>query len=113
MASSVRVELFRAVRFLAVLYVTWAPAQPLAAATDSVRSDPTGRYVFKSTPEAAAFVLTRASSRGSALSEKKRLPRPSKTGQTTAAPRRPVPARAARTSASNFPRRSGQGRPLT
>jgi protein-S-isoprenylcysteine O-methyltransferase Ste14 len=36
-----------------------------------------------STSEDAAFVLTRASSRGSALSEKKRLPRPSKTGSTS------------------------------
>jgi hypothetical protein len=34
-------------------------------------------------PEDAAFVLTRASSRGSALSEKKRSLPPSKTGQTS------------------------------
>jgi hypothetical protein len=45
-----------------------------------VCSDPTYRYVFRRTPEGVAFVPTKASSRGSTLSKKKRLPRPSNTG---------------------------------
>jgi hypothetical protein len=53
-----------------------------ASAKEPVRSDPTGRHVFISPPEDVAFVLTSASSRGSASSEKKRLPLPSRTGKT-------------------------------
>jgi len=57
-----------------------APAQPLLPAGEPGRSDPTCRYVFMITPEGRALELTSASSRRSALSEKKRVPAPSKTG---------------------------------
>jgi hypothetical protein len=60
-----------------VVYVL-APAQ--AGEAIRLRSDPTCRYVLMSRPVDVVFVLTRVSSRGSALSEKKSLPRPSKTG---------------------------------
>jgi hypothetical protein len=51
-----------------------------SASNYPVFKGPATLYVLKTMPDGMAFVLTRASSRGSTLSEKKRLPRPSKTG---------------------------------
>jgi hypothetical protein len=48
----------------------------------TVRKGPTGLYVLMITSEDAVFVLTSASSRGGAFSEKIRLPLPSRTGTT-------------------------------
>src|SRR5947208_1557800 len=57
---------------------------------------PATLYALRTMPDENACVLTRASSRGSTLSEKKRLPRPARVGRRPAPPRRPDLGRAGR-----------------
>ena len=53
---------------------------PVGMSNYAVFKGPATLYVLRMMPDGKLLVLTRASSRGPTLSEKKRLPRPSKTG---------------------------------